>query len=333
MKKIIKFSKKISDVSIIKKDFFDINKKYLDKALKENKFYIKQIKRKKCKNCNLKINKTVFQSHKVKYTFCKRCYHLNGIYEDTNEFIKKIYLTEEGSNYANPYKKDFKLRVKNIYKPKAAFLKKVVKKKFSLIEIGCGAGHFIKACENMKIKAKGFDVNKELVNIGKKHLKKNKVQLIKEQNVFNIIKKSKDDVIVMISTLEHIQKPNLILTHIKRSNFKYLYIVVPLFSFSSLVENVFSNVYPRQLSGSHTHLYTKESLDYLIKKNKFKILGEWWFGTDISDLFRSMMLNANYKNKNFLKFYKKYFGDHIDDLQNVLDKKKLSCEVHMVLKV
>ena len=89
MKKIIKF-KKISDVSIIKKDFFDINKKYLDKALKENKFYIKQIKRKKCKNCNLKINKTVFQSHKVNTHFVK-CNHLNGIYEDTNEFIKNLF--------------------------------------------------------------------------------------------------------------------------------------------------------------------------------------------------------------------------------------------------
>ncbi len=333
MKKIVIYSKKISDVSNIKKDFFDVNKKYLDKALKENKLYTQQIKRKNCKNCNSKINKIIFKSHKVDYTICNKCSHLNGIYEDSNKFVNKIYLTEEGSNYALPYKKDFKLRVKNIYTPKVIFLKKVLKKKFSLIEIGCGAGHFIKACEKMKIKATGFDVNRELISIGKNYLKKNKVELVKEQNIYNLIKKSKDDVLAMISTLEHLQKPNIILKHIKKSNIKYLYIVVPLFSFSSLVENVFNNVYPRQLSGSHTHLFTKESLNYLVKKNNFKILGEWWFGTDISDLFRSMILNSNYYDTRFLKIYRKYFGDHIDDLQNVLDRKKICCEVHMVLKV
>tara|TARA_B100000965_G_scaffold406839_1_gene449451 strand:- start:19601 stop:20602 length:1002 start_codon:yes stop_codon:yes gene_type:complete len=333
MKKIIKYSKKISDVSDIKKDFFSINKKYLNKALKENQLYISQTKRKKCKNCNFKISKAVFESHKVKYTICNKCSHLNGIYEDTNNFINQIYLTEEGSNYVNPYKKDFNLRVKKIYGPKANFLKKVLKKRFSLIEIGCGAGHFIKACEKMKIKARGYDVNKDLIDIGKKHLKKNKIKLIKQKQIFDLIKNSKEDVVAMISTLEHLQHPNLFLKKIKKSDIKYLYIVVPLFSLSSLIENVFENVYPRQLSGSHTHLYTGESIDYMIKKNNFKILGEWWFGTDISDLFRSMLLNSKYNDKKFLKYYNKFFGYHIDELQNVLDKKKISCEVHMVLKV
>ena len=333
MKKIIKYSKKISDVSEIKKDFFSVNKDYLKKAIKENELYISQIKRKNCKNCNFKINKVIFESHKVKYTICSRCSHLNGIYEDTNDFINKIYLTEEGSNYVFPYKKDFNLRVKKIYTPKIDFLKDTLKKKFSLIEIGCGAGHFIKACENKKIKAKGFDVNKDLIDIGKKHLKKNKVELIDQKKIFDVIKDSKEDVVTMISTLEHLQHPNLILKYIKNSNIKYLYIVVPLFSFSSLVENVFRNVYPRQLSGSHTHLYTKESIDYMVKKNNFKILGEWWFGTDISDLFRSMLLNSKYNDKKYLDHYKFFFGDHVDELQNVLDKKKLSCEVHMVLKI
>ena len=71
----------------------------------------------------------------------------------------------------------------------------------------------------------------------------------------------------------------------------------------------------------------------MIKKFKFKILGEWWFGTDISDLYRSLLLNSNYFDKAYIKYFNKLFGDHIDDLQNILDKKKLSCEVHLVLKV
>ena len=73
------------------------------------------------------------------------------------------------------------------------------------------------------------------------------------------------------------------------------------------------------MNASH-HIYTEKSLHYMIKKNKFKILGEWWFGTDISDLYRGMYLNFKYTNKKFLK-YLMLFGNHIDELQNVLDRK------------
>ena len=36
--------------------------------------------------------------------------------------------------------------------------------------------------------------------------------------------------------------------------------------------NSFSNIFPRQLSGGHTHLYTKESLYYLAKKNNYSTI-------------------------------------------------------------
>ena len=71
----------------------------------------------------------------------------------------------------------------------------------------------------------------------------------------------------------------------------------------------------------------------MIKKFKFKTLGEWWFGSDISDLYRSIIINSNFYNKKYLKFFDFMFGSQIDNLQSVLDKKKLSCEVHLVLKV
>ena len=63
-------------------------------------------------------------------------------------------------------------RVKNIYLPKVEFLKSVIKKKISLLEIGSGAGHFLKACELKNISAIGYETNNDLVNIGKKKLKK-----------------------------------------------------------------------------------------------------------------------------------------------------------------
>ncbi len=332
MKKIIKFSKKISDISNIKKDFFTDNKVYLDRAKKGFKFYVKEKKRTHCKNCNYKLGKKVFRSNNVNYTICKRCFHLNGLHQDTKNFLEKLYLTEKGSSYDKAYKSQFNFRVKKIYAPKLNFLKEVLKRKFSLIELGSGAGHFIKACENSKIEAKGYEINKNLVKVAKKNGVKN-IFCESPRKINEIIKNNKSDVVCLISTLEHLEDPNSILKIIKKSKIKYLYTCIPLFSLSVFVENIFPKVYPRQLNSSHTHLYTYKSIKYMAKKFKFKILGEWWFGTDISDLYRSIILNSNYFDKQYIKYFNTLFGDYIDDLQNVLDRKKMSCEVHLVLKV
>ncbi len=332
MKKIIKFSKKISDISSIKKDFFSDNKLYLDRAKRGFRLYVKEKRRTRCKNCNLKLTKKVFRSNNVDYTICKRCFHLNGLHQDTENFLNKLYLTEKGSSYDKAYKSQYNFRVKNIYGPKLNFLKKVIKKKFSIIEIGSGAGHFIKACQNSKIKAKGFEINKKLVETAKSNNVK-KIFCESPEKINQIIREDDSDVACLISTLEHLENPNLILKLIKESKIKYLYTCIPLFSLSTFIENIFPYVYSRQLNASHTHLYTYKSIKYMVKKFKFKIIGEWWFGTDISDLYRSIILSSKYYDEDYIKYFNTLFGNYVDDFQNVLDKKKLSCEVHMVLKV
>ena len=99
MKKIEKFSKSSKDIINIKKDFFTENDKLYQNSIKINKFFTKQKKRKKCKNCELKISKPVFVSHNIGYSICKRCGHLNGIYEDTKKFVRWLYSHSEGKNF------------------------------------------------------------------------------------------------------------------------------------------------------------------------------------------------------------------------------------------
>ena len=90
---------------------------------------------------------------------------------------------------------------------------------------------------------------------------------------------------------------------IKTTN--YLFISVPTFSFSVFLENANQDIFPRQLSGGHTHLYTEESLNYLAKKNKLKIIAEWWFGSDMADLLRTIYVKSK-MNKN--RLYNKKFN-------------------------
>ena len=71
----------------------------------------------------------------------------------------------------------------------------------------------------------------------------------------------------------------------------------------------------------------------MIKKNKLKILGSWWFGSDIADLYRMIIVTSNNKkNNNYLKDINSKFLKMIDDLQHIIDKNKECNEVHLILK-
>ena len=137
----------------------------------------------------------------------------------------------------------------------------------------------------------------------------------------------------LIGVLEHLVEPNLILDAFKKSEIEYLYISVPLFSLSTFIENSFKNIFPRQLSGGHTHLYTEKSLNFLAKKYNLKIIGEYWFGTDIPDLFRSLVCSGNILNKKvYFNQLNHKFTRFVDELQSVLDKNKVCSEVHLIFK-
>ena len=334
MKKIEKFSKSSKDIISIKKDFFNENNKLYQNSIKINKFFTKQKKRKKCKNCGNNIFSYDFISHGVKYKICSRCNHINGMYEESSNFLNYLYRDDPNSNYSKTYLKNYEERVNKIYLPKAKFLKKVInKKKITILEIGSGGGHFLKACEKIRVTGLGFESNNKLVSLANKKLIKNKVSLVNLNNSINKIKDSKSDCLVLISVLEHVQNPNQLIKAFKESKIKFLYIVVPLFSLSVYFENIFKGVYPRLLGGAHTHIYSKQSLEYLVKKFKFKIVGEWWFGNEFVDLFRSISVKSKFlvKNKIFFKNFKKIFVENIDNFQKILDKKKLSSQVHIVL--
>ena len=334
--KLLKYSKTYGPLIKIKSDFYNDNYLFLKNSIKVNKFYKKQKKRINCKNCNLKLGKKFIKNFLISFSICKRCNHLNGEFEDTKKFTQWLYQTDGNfsKNYAINYLKDYNNRVKHIYLPKVKFLKQTIKEKINLLDIGAGGGHFLKALEMQNIKATGIESNINLTNLGAKKNKKNKLIKLDLNKSYSYLKNQKEiNTVSLIGVLEHLEKPHDLLKAFNQSSAKYLYISVPLYSLSVFLENSFSHVYPRQLSDGHTHLYSEKSLNYLAKKNKLKIIGEWWFGTDIADLYRSLSLSKNILDKNiYQNELQKNFLYHIDALQAVLDKNKKCSEVHMIFK-
>ena len=111
-----KYSKSSSFYLNTKKDFFETNDNLLKQALKYNQIYKEQNKRENCKICCFNLgNDYDIQNHNIGYIFCKKCNHLNGIYEDTENFIQKMYLDNEGRSYSNHYiDKNIKKRAEDI---------------------------------------------------------------------------------------------------------------------------------------------------------------------------------------------------------------------------
>jgi late competence protein required for DNA uptake (superfamily II DNA/RNA helicase) len=159
---IIKYSKSYNNINNLKKNFYTNNKENLKSAININKLYKKNPIRVFCINCQKKSLRKFIKSHLIEYYVCTSCLHLNGKYKETEKFLKQLYSDNSGNNYKKNYLKDYEQRVKNIYIPKVNFLKTVINQKINLLDLGAGGGHFLKALEIKKIKARGVEPSKAL---------------------------------------------------------------------------------------------------------------------------------------------------------------------------
>ena len=340
-----KFGKSSDSIKKLKEDFFSNNETHLKKLEKQNNFYKQQPKRQFCKICNNVINnKNYFISHDIEYSECNNCGHLNGLYEDTKAFCEYIYGI--GSGYANNYNaidnEAYKLRTEKIYKPKFNFLIETLKaynidyKSLSLFDYGAGPGYFINAAKKYGMKnVRGCEMSQDQISISENFIGKGIIKHISEEDTNLLIKDLNTDILSLIGVLEHLRKPLEFLEFFKyNKSINYLFISVPLLSTSVILESGTPSIMPRQLSGGHTHLFTESSLSYLEKKYDLEKIGEWWFGTDIMDIYRMLAVSSK-KSSGDNKTLKKWmdnFEGIIDKLQLIIDQEKMSSEVHMLYR-
>ena len=95
MNMIVKFSKSYKNILSIKSDLYKGNEKHLKRTLNINSIYKRQRPRKRCINCNSKLNSPVFFSHGIKYTLCKKCNQLNGLHQITKKKGEIVAFREE----------------------------------------------------------------------------------------------------------------------------------------------------------------------------------------------------------------------------------------------
>jgi len=335
------YSKSTEFYARIKSNFFDANDSLLVKAELQNQLYNRQPKRENCKICYRLLPKEYdFISHHIKYFICDNCGHLNGEHEDTESFVESLYVRSEGEEYSKNYlDKNYLLRTESIYTPKLDFLHKNLPEveRYELLDVGCGAGYFVYAALMKGINAKGLDVSHTMVNFGNQQLSLilqiNPLTHCAESEFISTIANSKATVISAIGVIEHLRNPIAFFDAFNLSKAKYLFYSVPMFSFSVMIENLFTGIFPRQLSGGHTHLFTEQSIEWLHNNWKLNSLAEWRFGTDVMDLYRSMRVSMakNGVSSKMMSVFDEGFGENIDQLQSVFDENHFCSEIHCLV--
>ena len=333
-----KYSKSSSFYLKTKQDFFSSNEALLHKSHVQNDLYASQPKRQICKICQSTLPHSVdFHSHNVDYVFCEVCSHLNGCFEDTQSFVENLYL-EDDIDYAKYYKDDNYLqRTTDIYIPKVDFLVKTLPpKKYEILDAGCGSGYFVFASLLNNISASGLDINKTMVEFGNsqisQHSKQQPLLFVEESNFYEQIIDSNADIVAAIGVIEHLKEPQKFFEAFQKSSAQYLYYSAPMFSLSVALENVFKNVFPRQLSGGHTNLFTESSISKMNNLIGVTSIGEWRFGTDVMDLHRHLLINLqeNQSSQKMIDFLYSGFGEKIDEIQSIFDENHFCSEIHVI---
>lgn len=342
MKRIGKSSEGILSVN---QGFFSQNEKYLTESKKHAALYRLQPTRLQCKLCTAMLPEAPsFVKQTVPYVFCSQCGHLNGMHEDTDEFCKALYLD---STYAEYYsssdRQAYEKRLEAVYMPKVEFLGDALSelgvdlRKLSHMDLGAGSGYYVGAlakagCPNVC----GFEVSPAQVEFANNMLPQPLVKMIQLDETFSAIEQSNSEVISMIGVLEHLRNPREVLQTIRKNHhIKFVFLVLPLFSFCVFLEMAFPHVYSRHLVSDHTHLFTRQSIDWMMNEFKLALCSEWCFGSDMLDLYRAIgcTLEGNPDTEKMTSPWSNVMKQVMDDLQIELDRKNLSSEVHLLLKV
>ena len=335
------YSKSSSFYKKIKSNFFDNNAGQLADAIKKNNIYSEQDTRINCKLCQELLPTEIdFEKHCIGYKFCTKCNHINGIYQDSINFASHIYADAGGSNYSNFYiDKKYEERLHHIYTPKVNFLLDHIDLvKPTHYDFGCGLGHLVNAARCKGIDSFGGDVGELLIKAGNDSLEHfhniRSLEVLDINTSLDYISTISKDVLSMMAVIEHISDLNSFFKNIRNASFKYFYYSVPLGGLSIFTETIFPNVYPRHLSGGHTHLFTEESLLLLNEKLGVTPIAEWRFGTDIQDLKRSFMVSLLQSKCSSITMQKfeDQFDSYSDDLQQVLDNANACSQIHVIAK-
>jgi hypothetical protein len=332
----------------LKRSFFQDNDKLKLALDRISRAYVSQPKRTHCKLCSTLLGDQDFTKGGIPYHFCGFCGHINGGYQDTTPFCTLTSSIVDEINFNDhdhaPINcENYQSRIEKIYIPKAEFLSDalvedgVCSNNLTHAVFGAGTGCYVSALMRTGVsRIVGYEVSEIQALAANNKFKDKKIIHHSTEDTITIAKHITAEVASLIGVLEQQQNPNKLLESLAgNQNVRYIYASIPMLSFSVFIEMFFNDVMPRQLSGDSFHLFTMSSLKWLEQEHGLTRIGEWWFGTDMFDLFRciSVMLGKTSGSRSVTEYWNQLFLPVNDPLQLEIDRRQMSSEVHLVWKI
>jgi len=340
-----RFGKSAAGILGVRQSFFDENAKYLSLATAQAELYIAQPRRERCKLCEeLLPHRPDFVKLTIPYASCRRCGQLNGLHQDTDAFCSAIYLDESyATYYGSADEQAYRYRVNAVYRPKIDFLAEALGAdghdftSFRYADIGSGSGYLVAALIDAGIDdCVGLDVSPHQTEYANRMVPGHRCHVIEIAQVAPEIRSLDADVVSMIGVLEHLQNPRDVLQALRDNpRVKYLFLCVPLFGLCVFFEMVFPNAYPRHLVADHTHLFTESSLQWMERAYGLDRRAEWWFGSDMLDLYRDILVSLSQKAemRDMAADWMERMRPLIDPMQLAIDERRLASEAHLVFRI
>ena len=298
--------------------------------------------RKFCILCGIDINGDEFLHRGITFIRCNNCDHIQTKVEPPGQYP---YTANNAVSFADSYPKltkgEYEDRKNRIYRPKLDWIVSCLSeigssheqiRKMRWVDIGCGAGYFLSSLKEFGISDfVGYDLDDVLIKNAREALGSKEV--CEKGGIEETIQQEQADIYTAFFILEHI--PNLheiwqLFKKLKAGT--YIAFSVPVFGFTQIWEHIFQNNMARNLNCvSHTQNFTDDSIKYAMDLSDMDVVAEWVFGQDIADLYNFFDLNYN-NNEKWKARIKNDFIKIIDELQNVLDRNRMSDQRHVLAR-
>jgi hypothetical protein len=206
----------------------------------------------------------------------------------------------------------------------------------TFLDIGAGCGYMVGALRRLGLSATGIEMSQGEVEFGNRMLGGRYLELCSQDETARAVRNTKAQVVCFIEVLEHLSQLSLMLESIRdNKNIQFMFFSVPMFSLANVFGIMFPDVFYRQIGPGHTHLFSRQSLEWMYKNYGFKPEAEWNFGQDIMDLYRSIMVRLgkeNTENDKLAEIVERFFKDNADSMQLIVDKSVFCSEIHVLVK-
>jgi len=306
------------------------SKNFYKNALANRDFYYSKYKKYLNKNhniCHLCKNKTSNLFIAFKKYQLRKCSKCDVIFNNLNlkKFQKSDFFRKNKINskdFKEEMIKTFNYRKKNFGLERLEYIKKKIfynKKKFNVLDLGCGSGYFLSVLSDNNIKNKGIDLDKSRINFCKSK------NLNAELSNLSDEKDNSYDLITMFDAIEHFYDPVFELKNAANKLKPKSYILAYTPNINSLSFELMRSDLNLLAVFRHICFFNEKSLKYLCNKTGLKIKSIEYYGLDIKDYFQSVEFKQNIQLNNRLKIF-------ADLTQSIIDKQKLSNSMRIIFQ-